>query len=173
MAKTKLIVSPRELLAKAPGSVKASYFATLLFALTWFSAEFAAEVSKGNWFAVVGTAVVAYLVADSGLVVLRGRSMGRSLATFWAVIAAGLAAWQIAAPYQPNAVAGILTIAAGIFGVVAVGLLQVKGVREYFAAHAGDRLIANLNVPGKPSASKGAPVSGGSFEDILAEEKRK
>jgi hypothetical protein len=169
MAQTKLVISPRALLSKVPAAVRLTYFALLGLSLSWTVAQVTDAVLTKNWWMIAVAVFVGYLVADTGLVVLRGRKVGRTLTRFWAVGILALAVSDVLSGSLTSA----LAVAAAVFGLVAVVAVSLKASAAHFAANAGKSLSLSSARAAKTGSTPAPASAGGSWEDMLAEERSK
>lgn len=173
MAQMKLAIDPRADFAKAPRSVKTLYVALLAMSGLWVAAQIIATINGGNGFALLGNIVLAYLVVDSGLVVLRGKSMGLGLARFWSLLAMIVAGLAVTGVYSVgDAVTGTV-IGVGVAGLVVLVLSFLRSTVSHFDARRGEKLVdlkaARATTIAEANSSTAAPKSG-SFEDLISSE---
>jgi hypothetical protein len=82
----KLVFDPRKDFAAAPVLVRALYILLVAMGVTYLGSTVAAAVAGNPWLLFAGIPV-AYLVADSGLAVLRGRTVGMFMTRFFSLLA--------------------------------------------------------------------------------------
>lgn len=169
----KLAIDPRADFGKAPGSVKGLYLTLVAISALWLVAQVIATVNGGNVFALLGNVLLAYLVIDSGLVVLRGKSMGLGLARFWAALAVVLGGLAVAGIYAPGGADAFIVDALGLVGVAALVLSFLPATRTHFDARRGEKLVdlkAARTVSAASQSSPDGARKSGSWDDLLASE---
>jgi uncharacterized membrane protein len=130
-------------------------------------------VSTKTWWMIAVAVFVGYLVADTGLVVLRGRKVGRTLTRLWAGGAVAVAAVDLFIAAPANGVTAALVASAAVFGLVAVVAVSSKASAAHFTANAGKSLSLSSARAAKSGSTPAPASSGGSWEDMLAEERSK
>ena len=168
----KLNINPAPAFREAPSAIRALYLALIGMSVSWLAAQIAAVMFGMNlWFLLLDVVLV-YLVVDTGLVVLKGRGIGRNLSRFWSLLVIASFVFALVGPTgQPLAVLAGLG-AAGIFAALVLVLSFVPAVKAHFAARAGEKLVdikaAARAKAERKQADPEVPRSG-SFESLVAD----
>ncbi len=171
MAETmKIAIDPRKNFKEASTVIKVLYVALAAVSLLWLISEFFNPTILHGVVLLILSFPLAYLIIDSGLVILRGRNVGYSLGFIWSILAIGDAVVTLIGVNAQPALNTAFVAAAGVAGLVVFVCLLLPQTRAHFKAHRAVDPAKKKEAQRTAKANPNAPIAG-SFADIMAKEK--
>lgn len=172
-----LSVNPRADFTAAPFTIKLTYQALGLVGILWLAGQ-AVATYEGGGSAVplfLANLLLGYLIFDSGLVILKGKPMGLGLGRFWSLLAIAVAGLTVTGFNAQSPLVTLLTGLSGVAGLITMGLLGSRAAKRHFYPEKGNPFSKGRQKDsdaGRDGKRPGDGPKSGSFEDLMAKEKR-
>lgn len=162
----KLVFDPRKDFAAAPQLVRVLYITLVAMGVTYLASTISAAV-EGNFFGLIAGVLVAYLVADSGFAVLRGRTVGMFMTRLFSIlsIAGAVLAGTVVIDSGLTAT-NALSIATGALGLVVLGMSFLPAVKGFVKVNIASRQVIAEEATKRRNIEAQQKVSEGSWADI-------
>lgn len=162
----KLVFDPRKDFAAAPSLVRALYLTLLAMGVAYLASTIAAAVAGNPWLLLAGVPV-SYLVTDSGLAVLRGRTVGMFMTRFFSLLAVTGAALTLSATVNGSMSASdALMVATGVLAVVVMVMSFIPGVKSFVKVNIATRQALAEQAEKRRNIEAQQKVTPGSWADI-------
>lgn len=162
----KLAINPVPDLRRAKVTPRALYALTAVMAGCWLASQVAGAVVSGNFGPAIAAVVLAYLVLDSSLLMVRGRALGLSLVRFWALGVVAFAACSATGLLVQGVVATALSCTAGVLGLTVLVVSMLPKARAHGAAKTEGLAVKAGGAAKARKGSKDTGIRPGSWEDI-------
>ena len=151
MAKTKLSVSPVSAYRTAPLTVRTAYLLMLMSGFLFLADSITGGAvlhlfSGSPWWILLG-AFLAYMSHDSGLLVLRGRPLGKTMGSFFGLSTIALGALLFTGILGGSAIGVEVTASAvTLVGAGIIFMLYMPATKKYFLAAKRDRMGSHSTI---------------------------
>lgn len=164
----KLSVNPADDFKAAPFSIKMIYILMWGMAISWAVSQILATVQGLSFLYLIGSLFLAYLVIDTGLVVLRGRAMAKGLTTFLSMMAIAAAVLTYLHIMAGDELVFLFTAVSAVIGLLLVILVNGKAMNKYLDEKGRGKVLMSKK---ERSQAKKGDVKPGSWDDIMRKQK--